>query len=201
MAQRKLTAAEVLALLDADEELDDPDEVMAEGSDEEFSDFEELEDLQKENEIGCESMDIGNGNKNTIKLCLTFTYSCLHIDIEANPSIFIPAAETIPSSPENSTTESLRISITLPSSHHLLSTTSSPTTPWTTQLKKPNIHEFCPKSPTGPSLPIPDSPLEIFHLFYTVELLDFIPIKPTNMPNKKFLLKCFLSLSLLLGQT
>ena len=27
MAQKKLTAAEVLALLDADEELDDPDEV------------------------------------------------------------------------------------------------------------------------------------------------------------------------------
>ena len=74
MAQRKLTAAEVLALHDADEELDDPDEVMAEGSDEEFSNFEELEDLQNENEIGCESMDIGNGNKNTIKLCLTFTY-------------------------------------------------------------------------------------------------------------------------------
>ena len=71
MAQKKLTAAEVLALLDADEELDDPDEVIAEGSDEEFSDFEELEDLRNENEIGCECMDIGNGNKNNVKLCLT----------------------------------------------------------------------------------------------------------------------------------
>ena len=139
---------------------------MAVGSDEELSDFEELEHLQNKNEIGCECMDIGNGNKNNIKLCSTFTYSCLHIDIGANPSIFITAAE-------------LKISITLPSSHHLLSTTS-PTTTWTTQLKKPNIHEVCLKSPTDPSLPIPDSPLENFHLFHTAELLDFITDQTNN---------------------
>ena len=123
---------------------------------------------------------------------------CLNIDIEANHSIFIPAAETIPSSPENSTTESLKIFITLPSSHHLLSTTSSPTTPWTTQKKKPNIHDFCPKASTGPSLPIPDSLLENFHLFYTVELLDFITDQTNKYAKQEIPPE---NLSLLLGQT
>ena len=46
MASRKLSAEDVLALLDQEEELDDPGEPFAEGSDEEFSDLEAPGDLQ-----------------------------------------------------------------------------------------------------------------------------------------------------------
>ncbi len=46
MAKKRLNAAEVLTLLESD---DDCDEVMAEGSDEEFFQFEELENLNNEN--------------------------------------------------------------------------------------------------------------------------------------------------------
>ena len=49
MAKKRLNAAEVLTLLDSDEECDVSDEVMAEGSDEEFFQFEELENLHNEN--------------------------------------------------------------------------------------------------------------------------------------------------------
>ena len=41
---RKYTTSEVLALLESDEDLSD-DEVLAEGSDEEFDDFNELEEV------------------------------------------------------------------------------------------------------------------------------------------------------------
>ncbi len=46
MASRLFSSEEVLALLDPEEdcELDDPQEVIMEGSDEEFSDLDEVED-------------------------------------------------------------------------------------------------------------------------------------------------------------
>ena len=62
---KKFTAADVLALLEADDEFDDPDEVFVEGSDEEFDDveeLEELEELQNGNDVECERMEVGNGN-------------------------------------------------------------------------------------------------------------------------------------------
>ena len=55
---QKFTAADVLAFLEADDEFDDPDEVFVEGSDEEFDDVEELEELkelQNGNDVECES--------------------------------------------------------------------------------------------------------------------------------------------------
>ena len=47
MAEKKLSATEVLALMDSDEE--ELNEVMAEGSDDEFFEFEELENLHGDN--------------------------------------------------------------------------------------------------------------------------------------------------------
>ena len=43
----KFTAADVLVLLEADDEFDDPDDVFVEGSDEEFDDVAELEELKE----------------------------------------------------------------------------------------------------------------------------------------------------------
>ena len=53
----EFTAADVLALLEADDEFDDPDEVFVEGSDEEFDDVEELEELKE----------LQNGNDVSVK--------------------------------------------------------------------------------------------------------------------------------------
>ena len=47
MAQRHFSTEEVLALLDP-EDVDDPQEVLLEGSDEEFDDLEELEMVIRE---------------------------------------------------------------------------------------------------------------------------------------------------------
>ena len=61
----KFTAADVLVLLEADDEFDDPDDVFVEGSDEEFDDvaeLEELKELQNRNDVECERMEVGNGN-------------------------------------------------------------------------------------------------------------------------------------------
>ena len=48
MANRHFSTEEVLALLVPDEELDDPEEVLVEGSDEEFVDLEELDEIEME---------------------------------------------------------------------------------------------------------------------------------------------------------
>jgi len=90
------------------------------------------------------------------------------IGMEAN------ALSTANSTTENNGLDSLNVSIPIPPSHPLLNVTSQPSTPWTTNLKKPVVHEFCPSSPTGPNVPIPDSPKGIFHLFYSDSLLDHI---------------------------
>ena len=54
------TAAEVLSLLEAEGELDDPDEVFAKGSDE---DFDELEELEDDSGSKTETREEVNGNK------------------------------------------------------------------------------------------------------------------------------------------
>ena len=54
------SAAEVLSLLEAEGELDDPDEVFTEGSDEDFDELEEVED-DSGNRI--ETREEVNGNK------------------------------------------------------------------------------------------------------------------------------------------
>ena len=55
-------------------------------------------------------------------------------------------------------------------------TTSQPAssfdTPWTTTLVAPVVHDFVGSS--GPTVPIPDTPLSIFQLFYTSDLLQTI---------------------------
>ena len=54
------SAAEVLPLLEAEGELDDRDEVLAEGSDE---DFDELEELENDSGSKIETREEVNGNK------------------------------------------------------------------------------------------------------------------------------------------
>ncbi len=89
----------------------------------------------------------------------------MYIGIETT-AIAIPPAYQITSA-SDSTSKSLMVSITLPSNHHLFNKPSCPSTAWSTKLEKKKIHEFSPKVQPGPTISIPDSPMEIFHLFYS----------------------------------
>ena len=60
MSKKVFSAAEVLSLLEAEGELDDRDEVFAEGSDE---DFDELEELEDDSGSKIETREEVNGNK------------------------------------------------------------------------------------------------------------------------------------------
>ena len=87
-----------------------------------------------------------------------------------DPIMTATSAEGMGSS--NEEIDSLRVSIPIPFCHPLLNVGSDPSTPWTTNLKKPVLKDFYPQEPTGPTFPVPDSPSEIFRMFYTSELLD-----------------------------
>ena len=60
MSKKVFSATEVLSLLEAEGELDDQDEVFAEGSDE---DFDELEELEDDSGSKIETGEEVNGNK------------------------------------------------------------------------------------------------------------------------------------------
>ena len=66
------------------------------------------------------------------------------------------------------------MSIPIPFCHPLLNVGSDPSTPCTTSLKKPILKDYYPQEPTGPIIPVPDSPPEIFLMFYTSNLLDLV---------------------------
>ena len=89
-----------------------------------------------------------------------------------DPIMTATSAEGMGSS--NEEIDSLRVSIPIPFCHPLLNVGSDPSTPWTTNLKKPVLKDFYPQEPTGPTFPVPDSPSEIFRMFYTSELLDLV---------------------------
>ena len=125
------------ALLSDDEEWDDQGEPMMEGSDKEFSELDDDDDVDP-------------------------------------PAL---AEHLIPPSPQDSLSS-------LPPSHSLLSPppfslstppsappTVSPTS-WSTTLNRVTIKPFT--SPVGPTVPIPESPVEIFNLFFTDDILQTI---------------------------
>ncbi len=135
----------------------------------------------------------------------------MYIGIETT-AIAIPPAYQITSA-SDSTSKSLMVSITLPSNHHLFNKPSCPSTAWSTKLKKKKIHEFSPKVQPGPTISIPDSPMEIFHLFYSSDILDNIAqetmtyvkqqMSPENFlkfePITKTDLEAFFGFSILMG--
>ena len=94
----------------------------------------------------------------------------------------INVAPAIPSAPSHAGTT------TNPTPSHAVGTTpsppptsvtQSPTLPWTETLTDPTIYPFQPPSPVGPTVPIPDTPLGVFRLLFTEQLLDTI-VKETN---------------------
>ena len=123
----RLTTQAVIDALHSDEEddfeVDDPEEPFMEGSDDEFSD---LEDVKEDDE------DEDNDN-------------------------------TPPHSPQSSS----------PPSSPTPSTSNSNAPPkWSSTLKPVTISPFV--SSVGPTVTIPDSPREVFELFFTPDLLQTI---------------------------
>ena len=195
-------------LLEADDEFDDPDEVFVEGSDEEFDDveeLEELEELQNRNDIECERMEVGNGNfQCKYYIFINIILNHIIIDLqsseiwETDPDMAQNLSSPLNTVPTTTSTNGimdesgpLNISIPIPSSHYLHNVASSPSTPWTKHLKKPHIHKFSPLALIGPTVPIPDSPFENFQHFYTSELLVNIVVETNKyarqvMSSEKF---------------
>ena len=52
--------------------------------------------------------------------------------------------------------------------------TSEYCTVWTDQLSAPTLHSFTSHSPVGPTVPVPETPKEIFQLFFTPDLMEEI---------------------------
>ena len=190
---RKYTTSEVLAHLEDDEDLSD-NEVLAEGSDEEFDDLNELEELEEscqEEWNGLETSEV-HKNSSCLSQFIDFDTSMEVHDTNQKESqevaLSLELADTIPTVTSASGlmigTDALTVSIPL----SLLSTSeaSSSSTPWTKHLKQPIIHKFAPTIPTGPTIAIPDSPLEIFQQFYTPDLFDYLTYQ-TNKYAKEIL--------------
>lgn len=128
----RYTTDEVLLAVDSDDEddydVDDPGEPFMDGSDEEFSDLDEDDDLDNNMDVSPPHSPLGFPPEDTL------------------------AGASPPSSPA--------------------STSASVPPMWTQSLQPVNIYPF--QSQTGPTVSIPESPLEVFQLLFTRSLMQMI---------------------------
>lgn len=122
---------------ESDDDFDDPEEPIMEGSDDEFSDLEDVGDHDGDNELF-------DG---------------------------VSPAEDPTAPPDD---DVLNSSLDPASDMDTAAADSEPE--WTTTFKRNPINS---SSPVGPAVAISKSPLEVFQLFFTPELLDMI-VKETN---------------------
>ena len=118
------------------DELDDPDEPIMEGSDDEFSDLREVEEDEDDDNL------------------FPTTSSPCSSEVHTSPSCITPTSPSI--------------------THH---NTHTPTntdncTLWSSTLNPVTIKPF--RSPVGPTIPISASPLEVFQLFFSEDLMENI---------------------------
>lgn len=137
----RYTTDEVLLAVDSDDEddydVDDPGEPFMDGSDEEFSDLDEDDDLDNNMDVSPPHSPLGLPPEDTLA--------------GASPRSS-PASASPPSSPA--------------------STSASVPPMWTQSLQPVNIYPF--QSQTGPTVSIPESPLEVFQLLFTTSLMQMI---------------------------
>ena len=204
MTSRKLSFNEVLELLNQDDEeeefFEDTQEVLREGSDEEF-DAEEMEDSEDGDFDDLQGFQSGMLWSKLVKYSSLFSPS-IDEDMEDTtglppplPQVFLTemnasstvhqvsngtsTSNTIPSpmattTPTNETTTLTLATTTLPS------TTSSVDTPWSTNLTTPSCYPFTGQSSAGLNVPIPETPSECFRLFYTSDLVRMI-VEQSNL--------------------
>ena len=141
MTKRLYRAEQVLdALLSDDEDfdLDDPDEPIMEGSDDEFSDMELASDDEYEQEGENEGSPSSPQPPDHFGMS---TLSSLSPSPQSSPSPSVPTSPTPPCAPV-----------------------------WTNTLNPVTIQPFT--SPVGPTVPIPESPVDVFDLFFTDDILQ-----------------------------
>ena len=183
MTKRLYTAEKVLEAVledvDDDQDYDDPDEPVMEGSDDEFSDL-ELDD---------DDADLDQAPPNS----------------PLTPSVASPLPLPPPLSPLPQPSPQSSSPPTSPS--------SSPSQPavWTTTLKPVEVKSF--NSPVGPTTAIPETPREVFEIFFTDELMTLMVTESNRyaedvMGSEKFAkwtkitveeMKAFLGFSILMG--
>ena len=141
----RYTTEEVLLAVDSDDDdydVDDPGEPFMDGSDEEFSDLDEDDDL--------DNMDVSP------------PHSPLGLPSEDTSAGASPCSSPAGASPPSSPA----------------STSASVPPMWTQSLQPVNIYPF--QSQTGPTVPIPESPLEVFQLLFTTSLMQMIVDESTR---------------------
>ena len=174
MTKRLYTAEKVLEAVledvEDDQDYDDPDEPVMEGSDDEFSDLELDEDD---------------------------TDADVDLPPPRSPLLLSPSTPSPPSPPSS------------PSSS--MSDSPSPPATWTSTLKPVEVKPFT--SPVGPTTVIPESPREVFEMFFNDDLMKLMVTESSRyaeevMGNEKFAtwtkitvdeMKAFLGFSILMG--
>ena len=204
MTSRKLSLNEVLELLNQDDEeeefFEDTQEVLREGSDEEF-DAEEMEDSEDGDFDDLQGFQSGMLWSKLVKYSSLFSPS-IDEDMEDTtglppplPQVFLTemnasstvhqvsngtsTSNTIPS-PMATTTPTIETTTLTLATTTLPSTTSSVDTPWSTNLTTPSWYPFTGQSSAGLNVPIPETPSECFRLFYTSDLVRMI-VKQSNL--------------------
>ena len=198
MTSRKLSLNEVLELLNQDDEeeefFEDTQEVLREGSDEEF-DAEEMEDSEDGDFDDLQGFQSGMLWSKLVKYSSLFSPS-IDEDMEDTtglppplPQVFLTemnasstvhqvsnstsTSNTIPS-PMATTTPTIETTTLTLATATLPSTTSSVDTPWSTNLTTPSWYPFTRQSSAGLNVPIPETPSECFRLFYNSDLVRMI---------------------------
>ena len=173
MTKRLYTAEKVLKAVledvDDDQDYDDPDEPVMEGSDDEFSDLELDEDD---------------------------TDADVDLPPPRSPLLLSPSTPSPPSPPSPSSS---------------MSDSPSPPATWMSTLKPVEVKPFT--SPVGPAIAIPESPREVFEMFFSDDLMKLMVTESNRyaeavMGNEKFAtwtkitvdeMKAFLGFSILMG--
>ena len=188
-----MSAEEVVeALMMVEDQDDDLDEPMMDGSDDDFSilgederdgDFSDLDDYECPSSPELDSPTSSQGTGQSF-----------------------PAPDLDPPTPSRSSMPSLPE----PAPNHQSPSHSLPET-WSSRLTSISIQPF--SSPTGPTVAVPESPLDVFELFFPDDLVDFI-VEESNryareaMGDEKYTkwvkvtaadIKAFLGFSILMG--
>ena len=163
--RQRLTLNEVLddVLSDSDDDYDDPDEPMMEGSDDEFSDL-ELED---------DDMEMNTNNPSTPAAAHIHTSpsSTLSQTTSTRSSPAPPSPSTSIGDDSLSSPPGINIS-NYNQTAYLFGHSVEPPTTWSEELKPVTIRDFA--SRVGPAVDIPESPMETFELFYSEDLQKMI---------------------------
>ena len=176
--QLRYTTSEVLDMLmeDQDEEeldVDDPDEPIMEGSDDEFSDLEWREDSDDEED--CDSTPIASAIPSIGPCDITSTDpACSSNDREDEISHFHSAPTSALNTLLTTHTSIIDGQSSAPTSivDIQLSHDYCDSEKWTEDLRPITVHPFT--SAVGPTCTIPETPLEVFKLFFTDDLIELI---------------------------